>query len=244
MRVELRGPGARLALGAFLLCCSTAAVQARAQVEALRPIGGEDGIHEVFRDGVPGRRPSSERVSALGPLGQGRALRPADSGCLHRAVRPPRLCVTIESVDGRYSATMEFDLKGVPAGGIAWDFPPRRPRSSAPTMPADLAVLAELGNDCSPGQLLPIVPVSWGPSPAGGGYTVLLSSLDVTDLWVVLDGTDRFYSCRKIESRTARSFDLRCELGPDLGSGEVKLTLVRLDQEVALAPVHLLANLP
>jgi hypothetical protein len=86
-----------------------------------------------------------------------------------------RLCVTVTSQDARYFATVEYDVTRRPAGMLRLHLPTKYAAKLAPYRPLELAILAQLGNECdTPGG--PIAVAAWKAPSASGPVIVLLNS--------------------------------------------------------------------
>ncbi len=73
----------------------------------------------------------------------------------------PRLCVDILSVDGRYSAHLEYDVAGRAPGPYLLQFPTRRADSLGDYRADSLAVLAAYGENCGAERVRGLAVVAW-----------------------------------------------------------------------------------
>jgi len=124
---------------------------------------------------------------------------------------PPALCVQITAQDGRYTATLEYDLASAAPGTVHLQFPTRyRAELAGHYRSGQLAVLARGTTSCVvPGG--PFLVASWRERPVFDSLFVLVNSHWLTDLQI--PDTSRAVSvvgCPEIEGTPAVAFNRAC----------------------------------
>jgi hypothetical protein len=154
-----------------------------------------------------------------------------------------RLCVNIESRDGRYRAELEYSLAGAPGGLTQLQVPTRYAGDLRRYRARELAVLAFVAVSC-PGKIERIVPASWGgKSEKAIGLTILINSRG-DEVEVVDPRNSRTFSCKQAIGDSHLAYDKECVVPPSVGAGNIDLLLSRKSFESRLKPISLPLFLP
>ncbi len=128
------------------------------------------------------------------------------------AQRTGRLCVTIESIDGRYYGELEYELQALPQGHrILW-FPTAFEARLREYRARELAVLSYFAPTCDDPIDL-ILPVAWGDEELPGGETTLFINSQDMDTQLYLPDADRYIDCDSSpSSRPQLAYDSECSI--------------------------------
>lgn len=127
----------------------------------------------------------------------------------------PALCVEVSSQDGRYVATVPYNVAGDGPGPLLLAFPSNHLSELRDFGSDQLAILARLAKSCGDTPVGPgdFVVSAWGEQvQLGSKFVVLLNSRLSTS---ILAGKDNKvlaeYPCRSLSGRTT-AFNMRCEI--------------------------------
>ena len=138
---------------------------------------------------------------------------------LHGADLGSRLCIAINSIDGRYEARGSYDISGKPDGTYGLAVPAMKGRNLTMYDASSLGVLAWTQQSCDLETAikagLKILPVSWG-HPLIAGEAVLLLNVfgHDSEIWLEPSEVPKFASSAIQSSSLPKiSFDTQCRLG-------------------------------
>lgn len=123
----------------------------------------------------------------------------------------PLLCIEVSSQDGRYSAKREYDVAGLGDTLLRLRIPTKLKPQLSGYGPAQLVVLANLGDRCD-GSTGTFVVASWQSDSLGSHVTVFLNSRVPTSIVGGEGGQlEHEAPCRELTGVTT-AYNLRCEL--------------------------------
>jgi hypothetical protein len=142
---------------------------------------------------------------------------PSDSTGKSLWVRIPqaaigKLCVSVITDDGRYSAAAQFALSALSSGEHSLPYPTKYGERLRRYTSGRTALLASIADVCaSPGANLPTyLPISWSPPADANKFLVLVNSGD-SDVRLYRNSTKTFSQCKKVEMNAARvAYDTIC----------------------------------
>ncbi len=127
----------------------------------------------------------------------------------------PFLCVEVTSQDGRYVASVPYDIRGDPPGPRQMKFPPSKHTSKLREFDSgQLAILARLAKSCgtAPVEAGDFVIAGWDQPRLGETVVVLLNSRLPTSIVAGKGNTvESNYPCQSLTGTTT-AFNLRCEI--------------------------------
>jgi hypothetical protein len=204
-----------------VLAMAMTLAQARRQLEPRTPAASQ---WEQWRDPVPVS--GGLRVGIT--VEPGTTVNPAQlTVWLPTAPKPVPasrvLCVDLSSQDGRYIASLEYDIRREPAGPLELKIHPSRWASQLRQFsPSQLAILARVAEACGriPKGPGPFLLASWDARAPRQAVSVLLNSrLPTSIVAEVAKRPQGRYACERLTGTTT-AFNLRCtipvaEITPD-----------------------------
>jgi hypothetical protein len=109
-----------------------------------------------------------------------------------------KLCVKINSRDGRFYASMFYDLKGSAGGIVELQWQSKHWDALQLYTTDKLAILATIGNSCNSAEEV-IVPASWNKNDIGDTITIAINS-------------DKFPKIEIFDKKTKKSKEYPCEI--------------------------------
>jgi hypothetical protein len=142
---------------------------------------------------------------------------PSDSAGKNLWVRIPqeaigKLCVSVITDDGRYSAAAQFNLSALSSGERSLPYPTKYGEQLRKYTSGRTALLASIADACaSPRANLPTyLPISWSPPADANKFLVLVNSGD-SDVRLYRNSSKAFSQCKKVEMNAARvAYDTIC----------------------------------
>ena len=124
------------------------------------------------------------------------------------------LCIGISSRDGRYAARAQYDISSATPGVYRLNFPTSHASVLTRYLASELAVLAELADDCdTPDESTVFAVASWDPQVPQAPIHVLLNVRDA-DARIYIpaeEGDGEFIDCVRFDDVNT-AFDTRCEI--------------------------------
>jgi hypothetical protein len=142
---------------------------------------------------------------------------PSDSAGKNLWVRIPqaaigKLCISVITDDGRYSAAAQFNLSALSSGEHSLPYPTKYVEQLRKYTSGRTALLASIADVCaSPGARPPTyLPISWSPPANANTFLVLVNSGD-SDVRLYRNSTKIFSPCKRVEMNAARvAYDTIC----------------------------------
>lgn len=124
-----------------------------------------------------------------------------------------KLCVEISSWDGRYEASLEYDISGVPPGVQMFELPTAYKDKLNKFQKKNLAVLARGATTCT-SEKYNIYPASWSEnSQKSDTLYLLVNSENPTKIgFTDKQGVNQEIECKKISNPSAIAFNCICAL--------------------------------
>lgn len=123
-----------------------------------------------------------------------------------------KLCISVITDDGRYSAAAQFNLSALSSGEHSLPYPTKYGEQLRKYTSGRTALLASIADVCAtPGASLPTyLPISWSPPADANKLLVLVNSGD-SDVRLYRNSTKLFSQCKKVEMNAARvAYDTIC----------------------------------
>jgi hypothetical protein len=144
---------------------------------------------------------------------------PSDSAGKNLWVRIPqaaigKLCISVITDDGRYSAAAQFSLSALTSGEHSLPYPTKYGQQLRKYTAGRTALLASIADACtSPRESLPTyLPISWSPPADANKLLVLVNSGD-SDVRLYRNSTKMFSPCNKVQMNAARvAYDTICSV--------------------------------
>jgi hypothetical protein len=157
------------------------------------------------------------------------------------------LCVDVSSQDGRYIASLEYDIRGEPDGPVALKIHPSRWSAELRRFsPSQLAILARIAEACGriPKGPGPFLLASWDAQAARQTVSVLLNSrLPTSIVAEVAKRPQGRYPCERLTGTTT-AFNLRCNIPVAAITPERTFKIEIRDGDSISPPVELPLALP
>ena len=192
----------RVVLLAVLIVTPMLTSQARGDAAEPKP-----GWRETFLEKVPvsGRY---VRVGVMQVLG-GAPFDPEWASVVMPRTPYRSLCISITSLDGRYSADLEFDATALSPGGRTLHIPSKYLKDLRRLTPDTLALLARLTDGCN-SSTAEFVVASWASIDSDAPIYVFLNS-SVPAVLVDKSDPSRTFPCHFLKA-PAIAYTLRCEV--------------------------------
>jgi hypothetical protein len=157
------------------------------------------------------------------------------------------LCVDVSSQDGRYIASLEYDVRGEPAGPVALKIHRSRWASELQRLsPSQLAILARIAEACGrvPKGPGPFLLASWDAQAARQTVSVLLNSRLPTSIVAEVGKRPQGrYACERLTGITT-AFNLRCNIPVAAITPDRTFKIEIRDGDTISPPVELPLALP
>ena len=125
------------------------------------------------------------------------------------------LCCDIKSRDGRYNASLIYDISNLQPGLYSFKLPTKYHSQLESYKSKDIVILAALGNNCNNNPKY-YVPASWDSTKVSSDtvYVVLLSEADITFIEVYNTKTrsSKHCDCSKINAYISREYNRLCKI--------------------------------
>jgi len=125
------------------------------------------------------------------------------------------LCCDIKSRDGRYSASLRYDISTLEPNQYFFKLPTNYYSQLENYQAKDIVILAAIGNNCSKNPKY-YVPASWGSTEVSSDtvYVLLLSGADITFIEVYNTKTrnSKHCDCFEINANTSRAYNNLCKI--------------------------------